>query len=131
MDLTVKNQIKKLRKEGVGYKKISKELNISVNTVKSFCRNNGLMVEDLKKECCRQCGQKLIQSVKMKQKKFCSNECRQQWWNAHRSNHLKTSATLLMCLNCKNTFYAYSKEQRKYCSHQCYIAHRFGGREHE
>ena len=39
MNLEEKEKIKMLREEGLGYKKISNELGISVNTIKSFCRN--------------------------------------------------------------------------------------------
>ncbi|GFH40274.1 helix-turn-helix domain-containing protein [Lactococcus insecticola] len=51
MEETQRKQIETLRHEGLGYKRIAKELNISVNTVKSFCRQNdltGVMVERTK-----------------------------------------------------------------------------------
>ena len=31
------------------------------------------------------------------------------------------------CPTCGSTFYAYGNRSRKYCSHECYIAARFGG----
>lgn len=37
-----KSQIKAFRNNGLGYKLIAKELGISVNSVKSFCRRNEL-----------------------------------------------------------------------------------------
>ena len=37
-----RQQIIQLRKEGCGYTAIAKELDISRDTVRSFCRRNGL-----------------------------------------------------------------------------------------
>lgn len=37
-----KSQIINMRAEGLGYRVIAKELNISENTIKSFCRRNNL-----------------------------------------------------------------------------------------
>lgn len=37
MNLKEKSRIIEFRQEGLGYKRIASELNISVNTVKSFC----------------------------------------------------------------------------------------------
>ena len=40
-------QIAAYRKTGMGYKQIAKELDISANSVKSYCRRNGLSSEAL------------------------------------------------------------------------------------
>lgn len=42
MNSQEKSRIIELRQEGLGYKRIASELNISVNTIKSFCRNHQL-----------------------------------------------------------------------------------------
>lgn len=42
-----KLQIAAYRKTGMGYKQIAKELDLSVNSVKSYCRRNGLSSEAL------------------------------------------------------------------------------------
>lgn len=42
MDTTTKQKIIDLRNEGVGYKRIADQLNVPLNTVKSFCRSKGL-----------------------------------------------------------------------------------------
>ena len=40
--MELKEEIKKLREKGLGYKKIAVYLNVSANTVKSICRREGL-----------------------------------------------------------------------------------------
>lgn len=37
-----KEKVKELRKLGFGYKRVASELGISVKTIKSFCRKEGL-----------------------------------------------------------------------------------------
>lgn len=128
MNLEEKEKIKKLRLEGLGYKKISNELGISINTVKSFCRNNNLTSEFTnKKVLCKQCGQEIIQKEHIKKKLFCSEVCKRKWWNKNRANLEKTSLIEHTCLNCHKVFRAYPKDKRKYCSHECYINSRFKG----
>ena len=38
-----KMRVRKLRLEGAGYKQIASELELSINTVKSFCRRSLLL----------------------------------------------------------------------------------------
>ena len=42
MDTPTKQKIIDLRNEGVGYKRIATQLDVSINSVKSFCRSKGL-----------------------------------------------------------------------------------------
>lgn len=44
MEEKVKQRIIKLRRKGLGYIKVSREVGISVNTIKFFCRINNLTV---------------------------------------------------------------------------------------
>lgn len=41
-----KEKIIRFRRQGLGYADIGRELDISKDTVKSFCRRNGLMISD-------------------------------------------------------------------------------------
>lgn len=121
-----------MRQQGVRYNQIADTLNLSVNTVKSYCRRNGLTVsEDTKidnyKETCKQCGKPLKQESKRKQKTFCCDKCRYMWWNTHRDYYRKSSAIYhFVCAYCGKTFDSYSNKDRRYCSHACYIRNRFG-----
>ena len=45
-----KARLTALRNEGFGYKRIAQELRISVNSVKTFCRRNGLASAAKKEE---------------------------------------------------------------------------------
>ena len=56
-----KKQIESYRKNGYGYKQISNLTNLSVNTIKSYCKRNKLMSADLQSNdnhtlYCEQCG---------------------------------------------------------------------------
>ena len=76
-----KEQIKTLRLQGIGYVKIGEMLGISDNTVRSFCRRNGLGDAAKNTVACKHCG-KLIKIIpKQKPRKFCSDACRTAWWN--------------------------------------------------
>lgn len=126
-------EVIRLRQEGIGYAAIASKLGISANTVKSFCRRNGLAgcVEEKKPTMeegyCRECGRKLVQPEKMKKISFCSKECRQKWWKEHPEQLQKKALYSFTCACCGKEFTAYGNKGRKYCSHECYIRDRFGG----
>lgn len=125
MNQDEKTRIRELRKEGLGYKKIAIELGISVNTIKSFCRNNKLTTEELtNKDVCKCCRKPIIQAEHKKKKKFCSLECKTRWFNQNRK---KSNGEKLNCKNCGKPFKLYIHENRKYCSHICYVKDRFRG----
>ena len=132
-----KTQIQELRKKGVGYTRISKILDLSVNTVRSYCRRNGLMMEELRAETetvdeqklhyCKCCGVPVEQNPGRKTKLFCSDECRLKWWNSHPDMVNRKAVYEFTCLHCKKPFTAYGNSKRKYCCNACYVADRFGG----
>ena len=133
-----KNSIIRMRKNGCSYSRIAEELGVNENTVKSFCRRNGLTgvasaerrepeSSDVTEKPCQQCGKPVIQNPGRKEKKFCSDHCRNRWWNAHSSQVKRKAMYAYTCPTCGDVFYAYGNRNRKYCSHQCYIERRFGG----
>ena len=126
-----KDRIRALRHQGWGYKKISAMLSTSVNTVKSFCRTEGLggtlavpgrIPDD---EHCRECRKPLLQISGMKKRKFCSTACRIKWWTSHPEAIKQKAVYSFKCPTCRKGFTAYGNSVRKYCSHECYIAARF------
>lgn len=131
-----KEQITQLRSNGCGYMKISQMMNISVNTVKSYCRRNEIeknvpAESDMQKNeqhICRNCGKKVTQNPGRKEKKFCSDRCRNHWWNEHPDMVRRKANYEYICPCCKKKFTAYGNSGRKYCSHDCYIRVRFGGK---
>ena len=133
-----KQKIISLRRQGIGYLKIAQELGISQNTVKSYCRRNNLTKADEiiepkemfaeTEHFCLQCGAAVLQNEKRKLKKFCSDKCRMKCWNSHRDMVKHKNESEIECPNCHKYFTAVMG--RKYCSHSCYISHRFGGDSH-
>lgn len=126
-----KEKIKRFRRQGRGYADIGRELHISKDTVKSFCRRNGLTGADSKtvddKNICRECGKPLVQQEKKKRRIFCCKSCREKWWTEHADRINRKAVYIFTCAGCGRTFTAYGNKNRKYCSHSCYIADRFGG----
>ena len=116
-----KSNIIALRKKGLTYSRIAEEMGLSVNTVKSFGRRY-----DASKGLCRKCGVTLIQVPKQKPKTFCSDYCRKSWWKEHRDQIVHKTFIRLTCANCGQDFESYADANRKYCSHNCYIRHRYG-----
>jgi IS30 family transposase len=75
--------IDKLRLQGCSYMKISKEIGVSENTVKFYCRRSA--TTSVAKEtiaACEYCG-KPIDKSKRSAMRFCSDACRNKWWNEH------------------------------------------------
>ena len=132
MTSSEKERIAQYRNQGMGFTEISKLLGISINTVKSYCRRNNIAVLETKPirvevkqphGTCKQCGVPLYQTEHHRERLFCSDKCRMKWWHNHRSESRR--AVDLVCPTCGTSFR--TDRDRKYCSHACYIAARFGG----
>lgn len=80
-----------------------------------------------KRTVCVSCGAPITQMPGKKEKKFCSDRCRNQWWNAHLDLVDRRANYEFVCLTCGKKFTAYGNAHRKYCSRDCYIDDRFGG----
>ncbi len=128
-----KKRIIELIQAGLKDKRIAELLGLSVNTVKSFRHRNSEQVELVKASycICPQCGQPYANGVNGK--RFCSVACKTKWWNERHDQYKNTSAIQVNCLYCGSAFTAYPKQKRKFCSHECYIAHRYfqGGVAHD
>ena len=106
------NEIESLRAQGFGYKKIASEMGIPQS-----------------KGGCVYCGKPVVQAKGRKEKKFCSDQCRAHWWNRHKTTVPGKNRISGICPTCGNEFFTYIASTRKYCSHECYIAGRFYGRQ--
>ena len=126
-----KERISHMRLEGESYAGIADALGLSRNTVKSFCLRNlhpeplEVQAVSAKSSICTQCGKGFVLCPGHRQRRFCSDHCRMVWWNAHRD--LLNSKGLLerTCACCGKPLMGYERQRRKYCSHACYIAHRY------
>ena len=113
-----------MRLQGKSAGAIAAALGLSVNTVKSYLRRHPDM------GCthfCPQCGKPVMQAEGRKEKKFCSDKCRNKWWNSHLDQVKRKAVYDFRCPRCGKEFHIYGDKRRKYCSHECYIADRFKG----
>ena len=125
-------QVRSLREAGYSYSQIATVLEVPKNSVKSYCNRFGIRLgtEDVNSDGdnalhCKQCGRVMEYDHQSARRRFCSNECRMRWWNAHR--HLVNSkvSQKTVCANCGKVFRSYPGEHRKYCCNGCYIEDRF------
>lgn len=125
------------REKGMSYKEVADTLLVSINTIKTFCKRNGLGgvrtgtagPGDGMVTVCRCCGKPVRQNPGRKQKRFCSDTCRNKWWNSHLEDVDKKANYECICEYCGKTFISYGNSNRKYCCHRCYVSDRFRGRE--
>ena len=125
-----RGQIRVLRNEGISYSQIAQKLGISESTIKTYCRRHGLGSNEVKvapgkAKNCICCGIPVIQTSGRKEKKFCSDKCRMQWWNSNLDKVSRKAIYEFVCPACKKPFTAYGDKNRKYCCHECYVADRF------
>lgn len=129
-----KQQIAIYRNQGLSYTAISNKMAISVNSIKTYCKRNGLggvrafeKTNGMEVCACENCGATVVQNPGRKKKRFCSDKCRNAWWNAHQDEVNKKANYECVCAHCGKSFISYGNKNRKYCSHECYIEDRFGG----
>ena len=70
-----------MRSRGKSPSAIAAVLQISVNTVRSYMRRHP--PEDVLQVECLWRGKPIVQVKGRKAKRFCSDKCRNTWWNAH------------------------------------------------
>jgi len=124
MNQIQKEKIRYWRGEGLGYKATATKAGVTESAVKGFCRRNGID-SGYEQNACRQCGEALVQT-QGRRKKFCSDSCRNTWWNHHAYLRENRAENQRICAHCGEAFYSESGKARKYCCHPCYIVVRFG-----
>lgn len=134
---TERMAIAEYRRNGIGYKKISQLTGICESTIKTYCRRNSLggfaaetapgTPAQIAETACQCCGKPVMQYPGRKEKRFCSDVCRNKWWNSHLHLVKRKAMYDFVCPTCGKSFSAYGNRNRKYCSHECYIEDRFGG----
>lgn len=151
---TEKRTAERMRAEGCSYNMISQTLGISLSTVKSHIRRRAkkepqievvgkpsantvvLRLSDSEPTTppppagirCKRCGATLVNTPGHRQKTFCSKSCQERYWREHRNISLCASLVSCTCPGCGKEIFDYKGHHRKYCSHQCYIAVRYGRR---
>ena len=134
-----KISIHNLREQNFSYVAIARVMGLTLSTVKCYCQRSGLAgnrKEAFKSQSdtplelptfCRCCGKQLIQREKVKHRKFCSDACRVTWWNAHPELVKRRNPHTVKCLCCGKEFTYFGIKQHKFCTHECYIKHRYEG----
>jgi len=129
MDEIQRQKIRKLRNQGYGYLRISEQLGISPNTIRSFCKRENIAGciksgEQLKGQdnltICKQCNKKFFQIAGRKKKKFCSDSCCKVYWTLHKDNQRRLVPQKYNCTICNKEYFEYPSRNRKYCSRECY-----------
>ena len=116
-------EIIRLRRNGESLKDIATSLEMPLGSVKSFVARND--IQPYTEGYCKQCGVKVTHTEHKKKKQFCSDECRMRWWNRHGKYSYTHTFT---CKHCNKVFIKHRNDKPLYCSHACYIADRFGGK---
>lgn len=113
----------KRRERGESINKIAKALGLNANTVKSFCRRQNIAVQREVENAgtCENCNEALPSYQGGRRRRFCSDDCRQKYWGKQKKKY----RTAHICPACGVNFRA--RNNRKYCSHSCYIKKRFQG----
>ena len=124
MRLQDKIVINNMRMEGHTPSVIADQLGIPASTVRSFIHRNP-DVPNTKQ--CLQCGKPVLQPKGRREKKFCSDRCRMDWWNSHQDAVNRQAYYTLTCEYCGKEFESYGNKNRKYCCRTCYVAARQPG----
>lgn len=122
----IKQRVIDMRARGATYGDIARETKLSRNTVKSICRRATIEISVGESRGCEQCGQVL--ETESWARRFCSDACRLAWWHAHPEQLNRQAIYSFTCHGCGTSFEAYGNKGRKYCTHACYVCHRFGTR---
>lgn len=112
------------REQHMTYRQIGEKLGLSPDTVKTFCRRNTPQedrTETSASSQCRNCGAPVHLLPGRRERLFCSPACRTAYWRKH--NLLGKDPQ--HCAGC-GALLTGGSVSRKYCSHACYIRHRFG-----
>ena len=112
------------REQHMTYRQIGEKLGLSPDTVKTFCRRNTPREDRTEASAssqCRNCGAPVHPLPGRRERLFCSPACRTAYWRKH--NLLGKAPRY--CAGC-GALLTGGSASRKYCSHACYIRHRFG-----
>ena len=106
MNTAQKEKIILMRTQGIGFSEIASNVNLSRDTVKSFCMRNKITVINSDDKC-RFCGNPLVQKEKVKKKLFCCNKCRLDWWHKNPDKLSRKATYSFVCAGCGKPFTAY------------------------
>ena len=109
MQKDLKDKIIELKKTGLGYKAIAKELSLTPSAVRNVCTSK-LNDPELYGNC-KNCGKRVKQTPGKKKRQFCSDKCRMTWWNSHRDDVKRNTFYTFKCPCCNSDFVAYGNKK--------------------
>lgn len=117
-------QIEELRRQGLGYRRIAEQLNLSVSKMRYYCRSRPAPTDmDMVFGLCLYCGKPLEHTPLHKKKKFCTEGCRRAWWKEHPAEINRKKDLLRTCEFCGKEF-ATARDDAHFCSRYCYALFR-------
>ena len=119
-----RKRIERLRKSGNSFSRISEITGLSPDSIRMYCKRNGIAPNGDKTSRCLECGKELLPKGRGRTALFCSDTCRVLYWRTQKYS-TKDRSYLHICNRCGDEFFS-AKSSRKYCSHTCYIKARFG-----
>ena len=114
-----------MREEGNGYGAIAKEVGLSKSTIGNFCK-----ALENPPSYCLECGKKLVHTEGHRRKKYCSDKCRHSYNRKFGNNNVNVTYET-ECAYCHKKFKTYKSLKKKYCSWDCYLKGRYGGKQNE
>lgn len=121
MTKEIKNKMIYLKNKGYGYARIAEELCLTKTAVAKFFQRNQGELDGT--QICPVCGKRFVPRQGAHVQRFCSQKCKDKWWNTDRTNKKKTY--LITCKHCVKLFKSVDKNA-KYCSLDCYWKERYG-----
>ncbi|MFQ9186978.1 MAG: RNA polymerase subunit sigma-70 [Agathobacter rectalis] len=106
-----KSTIAEYRQAGYSYTQISKMMDLSINSIKTYCKRHDLggkvaytvtVINTGSKY--ENCGKDIIQNSGRKTKRFCCDKCRNKWRNEHMDQVKRKANYVYTCMNCKKYF---------------------------
>lgn len=113
--------IDNMRLEGRSAADIAIALRLSPNTVRSHIHRHPEMPNT---RMCQTCGKPVLQKIGHREKKYCSDKCRMDFWNSNQDAVRRKAYYTLVCEYCGKEFLSYGNKNRKYCCRGCYAMSR-------
>ncbi|MFP7442928.1 RNA polymerase subunit sigma-70 [Bacillus infantis] len=131
-----RKQIKILRYQGLGYKKIAESMGLSRDVVRGYCKRHGLnglatelvlnqdeddkFIKEITYMYCLSFGSELEQNQgRGAKRKNCSIECKRKFEKENPKIYK------LHCDYCRKEYLSERVQKRKFCSNDCYVRNRF------
>lgn len=130
-------KIIELRKSGLGYQAIAKEIGVSRDSVRSFCKNHNIEPETIARDdkryqgCCPNCHKRLQKQKSGRPRKFCSKECQVAYWNTYGKGAERATEFTAKCKYCGREFSTYVNQNKKYCCHEHFVIDRYWNFNHD